>query len=71
MWLVFNFFLDVLSRFGQPLAVALTDFVDAQVPQAAPWLADPGVRWVIAVVVALLALYNHRRASPRASSASG
>jgi uncharacterized membrane protein len=58
VWLVFNFFLGVLSSFGQPLAGALTDFLDQHVPGAAPFLADPAVRWVIAVIVALLALYT-------------
>lgn len=58
VWLVFNFFLNLLSSFGQPLADKLTDFLNAHVPGAAPWLADPGVRWVIAVFVALLALYS-------------
>jgi uncharacterized membrane protein len=57
VWLVFNFFLNALSSFGQPLADALTDFVDRTVPGATVWLANPSVRWMIAVVVALLALY--------------
>lgn len=58
VWLVFNFFLDVLSRFGRPLADALTEFVRQHLPGAAYWLADPGVRWAVSVVVALLALYS-------------
>ena len=58
VWLVFNFFLNTLSTFGHPLAVALTDFIDQNAPGATPWLANESVRWVIAVVVALLALYS-------------
>src|SRR5665213_1863778 len=58
VWLVFNFFLNVLSAFGQPIAAKLTEFVDRNAPAATPWLADPGVRWIIAVIVALLALYT-------------
>jgi len=58
VWLVFNFFLNVLSAFGQPLADRLTLFIDQTVPAATPFLANPGVRWVAAVIVALLALYT-------------
>ena len=58
VWLVFVFFLNMLSAFGQPLAAPLTEFVDRIVPAAAPWLANPGVRLAIAVIVALLALYT-------------
>ncbi len=58
VWLVFDFFLNVLSAFGQPLAAPLTEFVDRTVPAAAPWLANPGLRLAIAVIVALLALYT-------------
>lgn len=58
VWVVFKFFLDVLSAAGRPLAVALTDFLNANFPALAPVLADEGVRWLIAVIVALLALYS-------------
>jgi len=58
VWLVFDFFLNVLSEAGHPLATGLTDFLDAQVPALAPILANAAVRWLIAVLVALLALYS-------------
>ena len=58
VWLVFDFFLNALSQAGHPLAVALTDFLDARVPALAPLLASEAVRWLIAVLVALLALYS-------------
>jgi uncharacterized membrane protein len=58
VWLVFNFLLGVLSTFGGPLAAELTVFLDQHVPVAAPWLADTRVRLMLAVVVALLALYG-------------
>ncbi len=58
VWLVFNFFLNALSAAGHPLAVALTDFIDQEAPAATPWLANDGVRWIIAVFAALLALYT-------------
>jgi uncharacterized membrane protein len=57
VWIVFNFFLNVLSSAGRPLAERLTDFVDRTFPAATALLASGAVRWVIAVVVALLVLY--------------
>lgn len=58
VWLVFNFFLNALSNFGHPLADALTDFANQNVPAMKPWLANAGIRWIISVFVALLALYT-------------
>jgi uncharacterized membrane protein len=58
VWLVFDFFLDVLSEAGHPLAVSLTDFLDAHIPGMTPILASVTVRWLIAVLVALLAIYS-------------
>jgi uncharacterized membrane protein len=57
VWLVFAFFLGVLSSWGHPLAAELADFIEDRVPAATPWLSDPGVQFVIAIVVALLMLY--------------
>jgi len=58
VWVVFDFFLGLLSRAGQPLATGLTEFLDTHFPRLTPWLADEFVRETIAVVVALLALYS-------------
>jgi uncharacterized membrane protein len=58
VWLVFDFFLTALSQWGHPLAVQLTNFVDAILPMLTPWLANEDVRYVIGVLVALLALYS-------------
>lgn len=58
VWVVFDFFLGVLSAAGRPLAIGLTDFLDARFPALAPVLADEGVRWLVAVIVALLLLYS-------------
>ncbi|MBS0472068.1 MAG: DUF502 domain-containing protein [Proteobacteria bacterium] len=58
VWLVFDFFLTTLSEWGRPLATQLTIFLEDRIPGLHPILDDPGVRWVIAVVVALLALYS-------------
>jgi uncharacterized membrane protein len=57
VWLVFDFFLGVLAQAGHPLAEGLTDFVIDRAPGAAPWLANPAIRWLTAVAVALLLLY--------------
>lgn len=58
VWLVFDFFLTTLSQWGHPLAVELTLFLEDQFPVLKPWLDDERVRWVIGVIVALLALYS-------------
>ncbi len=47
-----------MSTAGHPLALGLIDFIDDRYPAMTPILADDGVRWVAAVVVALLALYS-------------
>lgn len=57
VWWVFNVLLNALSFFGQPLADRLTAFLNRTVPGIGATLADPLVRWIIAVAVALLALY--------------
>jgi uncharacterized membrane protein len=57
VWLVFNFFLNSLSFFGQPLAVPLTTFIDQNLPSARPFVDNPTARWLMAVLVAVLALY--------------
>lgn len=57
VWLVFNFFLNTLSFFGQPLAVPLTAFLDQNLPLARPFVDNPTARWLLAVLVAVLALY--------------
>jgi uncharacterized membrane protein len=57
VWLVFDFVLNVLSSFGRPLADRLTPFLDRAIPGAAPLLASPVARWLVAVAVALFVLY--------------
>jgi uncharacterized membrane protein len=57
VWLVFNFFLNTLSFFGQPLAVPLTEFLNQNMPAVRPWIGNATVRWLMAVIVAVLALY--------------
>lgn len=58
VWLVFDFFLTALSHAGQPVAKGLLAFIVDRVPSAEPWLNDPVVQWIIAVLVALLLLYS-------------
>jgi len=58
VWLVFDFFLSTLSEWGHPLAVELTVFLDGNFPILKPWLDNDAVRYAIAVIVALLALYT-------------
>jgi uncharacterized membrane protein len=57
VWLVFDFFLQTLSDWGHPLAVALIGFAEAQSPALKPWLDNTNIRWILGVIVALLALY--------------
>jgi uncharacterized membrane protein len=58
VWLVFDFFLNALSDVGRPLALGLTQFVDDHFPALTPILTDRNVHWLIAVTVALLAIYS-------------
>jgi uncharacterized membrane protein len=58
VWLVFDFFLTTLSNAGHPIASQLVDFIDDRFPGAAPWLADPTIQWLIALIVAILVLYS-------------
>jgi uncharacterized membrane protein len=57
VWLVFDFFLETLSAWGRPLAMGLVVFLEQDFPGLKPALDNPGIRWLIAVLVALLALY--------------
>ena len=58
VWVVFDFFLGLLSRAGQPLALGVTGFLDTHYPALSPWLADERVRAAIAIAIAVLALYT-------------
>jgi uncharacterized membrane protein len=58
VWLVFDFFLTTLSQWGAPLAGQFTLFLEDSFPMLKPVLEDAGVRWVISVIIALLALYT-------------
>jgi len=57
VWLVFDFFLNALSAAGRPLADSFALSLERSYPAATPWLMNGAVRWCIAVLVALLALY--------------
>src|SRR6185295_17646299 len=58
VWLVFDFFLTTLSRWGHPLAFELTEFLDEHFPILKPWLDKDAVRYAIGVIAAMLALYT-------------
>jgi uncharacterized membrane protein len=58
VWLVFDFFLNVLSAAGRPFADSLAISIERSYPIVTPLLTSGAVRWCIAVVVALLALYT-------------
>jgi len=58
VWIVFQFLLNVLEEAGHPLATALVETIGGHLPGAKPWLADPVVQWIIAIVVALVVLYT-------------
>jgi len=58
VWLVFDFFLNVLSAAGRPLADSLAFSIEQNFPAAIPLLTNGAVRWCIGVVVALLVLYT-------------
>lgn len=57
VWVVFDFFLSLLSRAGEPLALEVTGFLDSSYPALSPWLADPRIRAAIAIAIAVLVLY--------------
>jgi len=58
VWFVFQFLLNALSMVGRPLAESLTDSIERSFPSVTPLLASGAVRWLIAVVVALLVIYS-------------
>lgn len=57
VYFVFQFLFSLLEGAGRPIAGAIVDTIDASIPAAKPWLANPTVQWFIAVIVALLVLY--------------
>jgi uncharacterized membrane protein len=57
VWLVFNFLLGILSAAGAPLAGPLARATQERWPQLGPWLAEPWVQWLVAVLVSLVVLY--------------
>jgi uncharacterized membrane protein len=57
VWLVFNFLLGILSSAGAPLARPLAMAAQERWPQLGPWLREPWVQWLVAVLVSLAVLY--------------
>jgi uncharacterized membrane protein len=56
-WLVFDFVLELLRRFGAPAVNALTALVAPHAPTLAAWVGDPYVRSTAAVLFTLLGLW--------------
>jgi uncharacterized membrane protein len=57
VWLVFNFLLGILSAAGQPLVGPIARGLGKRWPQLTPWLSEPWMQWLIAVIVALAVIY--------------
>lgn len=57
VWWVISFLFALLSSVGAPVAGALTDFIDGQIPSLKPVFANTFVQGVVAVTVVLLFLY--------------
>ncbi len=58
VWVVFDFFLALLSPRRPAAGRGHDRFRGRHLPAVAPWLADERVRAVIAILIALLALYT-------------
>ncbi|MGQ0741591.1 MAG: DUF502 domain-containing protein [Alphaproteobacteria bacterium] len=56
VWIVISFLLALLSSAGAPLAGAITDFINTQVPGLAPVLTNTYVQGAVAVILVLLIL---------------
>lgn len=57
-WVVFDFFLRQLSRFGAPWVRALSRSLDQHLPTLAEWMLAPWFQSTLAVLLTLLALYG-------------
>ena len=57
VWLVFNFLLGILSGAGRPLATPLARAAEQRWPALTPWLQEPWIQWLSAVLLALFVLY--------------
>lgn len=57
VWLVFNFLLGILSTAGKPIATPLVRGAEQRWPALTPWLQEPWIQWLSAVLAALLVLY--------------
>jgi uncharacterized membrane protein len=57
VWLVFNFLLGILSAAGKPIATPLARAAEQRWPALMPWLQEPWIQWLSAVIAAVLVLY--------------
>jgi len=56
-WIVFEFLFRVLSRFGKPWVLWISNNLAGWSPELASWLEQPWVNQVLAVVITLVSLY--------------
>ncbi|MCP5179458.1 MAG: DUF502 domain-containing protein [Pseudomonadales bacterium] len=57
-WLVFDFLAEVLAGIGTPLLELLTPLLSEHAPVLVDWLHDDTVRYLVAVLVTLVAFYG-------------
>jgi len=57
VWIVLEFLLALLFRFGAPLERALVDAISRVTPGAEPILTNSVFEWCVAIIVALLLIY--------------
>ena len=56
-WIVFEFVLELLARFGSPAALWLARQFDSGEYAVSAWLLDPWFQWTLAIVITVLGLY--------------
>ena len=56
-WIVFEFVLELLARFGSPAANWLARQFDTRGSVVSSWLLDPWFQWTLAIVITILGLY--------------
>src|SRR5262245_1824821 len=56
-WIVFEFVLELLARFGSPAANWLARQFDTEGSVVSAWLLDPWFQWTLAIVITILGLY--------------
>jgi uncharacterized membrane protein len=58
VWVILNFFFALLFAVGSPIEDGLNRFIMDRMPEAAPVLDNALLRWLVAIVMALLLLHT-------------